>query len=182
MIILHGGIEHFFLAPFNADIKSIAFSLSNINRFTGHVGIYSVAQHSVLVAQQLPDNLKLSGLLHDAPEAYIGDVSSPLKRLLPDYKHIEDFYHKEIDRQFGTDTRCNEVKSADLRMLVTEAKHFGLPLDRFPNMQTFNIDIERWSPEFAMNAFLKMYAELTGTVYTMFDSDGRRSIFCDVDE
>lgn len=182
MIILHKGIEHTFLAPFDANIESIAFSLAHINRFTGHVGVYSVAQHSVLVAMQLPDELKLSGLLHDAPEAYIGDVSSPLKRLLPDYKLIEDFYHQEIDRQFGVDTECNEVKSADLRMLVTEAKHFGLPLNKFPNMQTYKIDIERWRPEFAMNAFLKMYAELTGGVYTMLDGEGKRSIFCDVDE
>ena len=83
-IQLCDGERHYFNEPFVPNIYSIAYSLSFINRFTGHAGAYSVAQHSILVAQHLPEEFKLSGLLHDATEAYLSDVSSPLKRLMPE--------------------------------------------------------------------------------------------------
>jgi len=81
------------------DIIDIAHSLSQICRFTGHTRtFYSVAQHSVLVAENLEfpsdfdfekiESTKKMALLHDAQEAYIGDISRPLKRSL---KSIFDF-------------------------------------------------------------------------------------------
>ena len=157
MIVLCNGDLHRFCKPFIADIESIAFALAHINRYTGHVGQYSVAQHCVLVSQQLPKELKLSGLLHDAPEAYIGDVSKPLKALLPEYQKIEQFYHAEIDQQFNVTTEHGAIKEADLRMLITEAKAFGLPLDEFPKAEPFNIEFERWSPEGAAHIFMTCF-------------------------
>ncbi|MBE3914899.1 hypothetical protein HJ155_23190 [Vibrio parahaemolyticus] len=157
MIVLSNGDLHRFCKPFIADIESIAFALAHINRYTGHVGQYSVAQHCVMVSQQLPEELKLSGLLHDAPEAYIGDVSKPLKMLLPDYQKIEQFYHAEIDQQFNVTTEHPAIKEADLRMLITEAKSFGLPLDEFPKAEPFNIEFKRWTPEQAAHIFIKCF-------------------------
>ncbi len=157
MIILRNGELHRFCKPFTADIESIAFALSHINRYTGHVGQFSVAQHCVMVSQQLPEELKLSGLLHDAPEAYIGDVSKPLKALLPEYQQIEQFYHAEIDQQFNVTTEHPAIKEADLRMLITEAKAFGLPLDEFPKVAPFNIEVERWTPKQAEQIFLSCF-------------------------
>lgn len=67
------------------DIRDIAHSLSHLCRFTGHTNLfYSVAQHCLLVAEKIPGGPeeKLAALLHDAAEAYVGDLSSPLKKWL----------------------------------------------------------------------------------------------------
>jgi hypothetical protein len=64
------------------DIDDIAFALSNVGRFTGHVRT-TVAAHSVLVASVLREfgvckHGRYLGLMHDAHEAYLGDVSGPV--------------------------------------------------------------------------------------------------------
>jgi 5'-deoxynucleotidase YfbR-like HD superfamily hydrolase len=77
------------------DVRDIAHALANLCRFTGHTNaFYSVAQHSCLVArivedlwqrehgEKCPAPVALAALLHDAPEAYLGDVNTPLKRAM----------------------------------------------------------------------------------------------------
>ncbi len=159
-IRLNNGDAHHFGEPFTPDIESIASALSHINRFNGHVGQYSVAQHCVLVALQLPRELRLSGLLHDAPEAYIGDVTAPLKSMLPDYAHLEIFYHEAIDGHFGTVTRSPEVQDVDLRMLLTEAKSFGLSSEGFPDVAPYDFVIARHTPDVARDMFLSVFYSL----------------------
>jgi hypothetical protein len=74
------------------NIRDIAHALSNMCRYNGHTKKhYSVAQHSVLVAENLPDH-KLWGLLHDASEAYLPDVPRPVKKHL----YIWDSQHKKF--------------------------------------------------------------------------------------
>ena len=160
MIRLNNGEDHHFGKPFTPDIISIAKALSHINRFNGHVGQYSVAQHCVLVALELPKDLRLSGLLHDAPEAYIGDVTSPLKKLLPDYQELENYYHRVIDSHFGVFTQHQAVYEVDLRMLMTEVKTFGLGAEGFPDVKPYDFEIVRQSPDVARDMFLTVYYSL----------------------
>ena len=85
------GKEFYFLdpTPDSIDIRDIAHSLAFTCRYTGHSRrFYSVAEHSVLVSYLAVD--PLAGLLHDASEAYITDIASPIKPHLANYKELED--------------------------------------------------------------------------------------------
>lgn len=108
----------------DVDIEDIANALSNICRFAGHLPeFYSVAQHSVLCSQIVPQEYAFEALLHDAAEAYCQDIPAPLKRLLPDYRRIETLVDDLIRSKFGLPLHQSDlVKYADLTMLVTERR------------------------------------------------------------
>jgi len=64
-------------------LEHIVYSLSLMNRFNDAALFpYSVAQHLLHVAELLMPKLRLEGLLHDAAEAYSGDMVSPLKQVI----------------------------------------------------------------------------------------------------
>lgn len=87
---------------FNYSIEDIAHPLSNICRFGGHCrSFYSVAQHSVIIANLLPKELQMEGLFHDASEAFTVDIPKPLKVLLGDYNLLEKRILKAILNHFG---------------------------------------------------------------------------------
>jgi uncharacterized protein len=92
-ILLRSGTMHDLLNPAaNGDpiIEDIAHALANICRWTGHTSrFYSVAEHCTRAAAIAPPECKLHVLMHDAAEAYLGDVATPLKNLLPRYRDME---------------------------------------------------------------------------------------------
>lgn len=117
--------RHFNYSDPNLDsicLLDIAHSLSQINRFCGHTNWpYSVAQHSVGASYIVPQEFALEALMHDAHEAYVGDMMSPLKHLLPDYKSVELRIEQMVRLKFGLPAQTSpEVKHADLVMLATE--------------------------------------------------------------
>lgn len=149
------------------EIEDIAHALSNICRFTGHSSkFYSVAQHSVAVSLVIEPRYALYGLLHDAAEAFIGDVSSPLKSLLPDYKEIEFRVEKAILSRFGLAYPMPlEVKRADLIMLSTEQRDLLPPHDDewevIKNVKALSEKIIPLEPSEAKKLFLQRFYELT---------------------
>lgn len=140
------------LDPESICIEDIAHALSNTARFGGHLKkMYSVAQHSCFVAANVPVKFKLAALLHDASEAYIGDMPSPFKKLMPDYKVIEDRIMQAISLKFGFDFPLpKEVKEVDRQALNFEWEACVLGV----------IETEIYSPELAKEQFLLMYNKI----------------------
>jgi hypothetical protein len=118
--------------PDDVEIKDIAHALSLQARFNGHTTrFYSVAQHCVLVAHACPTR-PMWGLLHDAAEAYTGDLVRPLKKLLcPAIASIDRGIIEAVARRFGLPLgfeRSEEVHRADFLLLATEKRDL-LPHD-----------------------------------------------------
>lgn len=128
------------LTPDQVHLEDIAHALALKCRWTGHTReFYSVAQHSVHVAELLPPHLQMAGLLHDAAEAYLPDVASPIKGrfavLVPFGPILERLSMGRLeDRILGAVGRSLDMPElrhltglaatnhADLVMLVTEAR------------------------------------------------------------
>lgn len=152
--------------PAQIDIGDIAHGLAYQCRFNGQTNrFYSIAQHSLMVASILPDSLKLAGLLHDAAEAYVGDIVQPLKVLLPDFEVIEERFSKAIGMRLGVSLDHHpEVKQADLIALATEKRDL-LPREKcqwplLEGVQPLGRLTLPMSPEQAKEAFTNMFFAL----------------------
>ncbi len=144
------------------NINDIAYALSNICRFGGHSSkFYSVAQHCVLVSTVVSPANALLGLMHDASEAYLGDVVRPLRLLIRDYQTLESAWNKVILRKFQVTGDHTEVKEADNHILsleisaLTYSKGGGWPDFSSPRMP--GITIDPWTPALARRVFIAYY-------------------------
>jgi uncharacterized protein len=154
-------------------IEDIAHALSMLCRFNGQCQrFYSVAEHSVHVSFEIAPELAMVGLMHDAAEAYLGDVPSPLKGRLRDFKRIEDNLLRAIAAKFGfampgegTD-EARELKRADKQLLIDEKEAIMAPEpEAWPSGAPPVKDpsrIEGWPPEIAKAKFLERFRELKG--------------------
>lgn len=171
----HTGRMAFPLEPTPAVIviEDVAAALSKICRFNGHcLGqyAYSVAQHSVLVSR-LCLTKPLAGLLHDAAEAYLGDIAKPVKVELDRISkgalsQIEERLLVAIGEAFLVpfeDLVCEEVRYADRVMLATEKRWLmtAEPWPWHPMAEPCELIVEPWPPAVARRCFLDRFKELT---------------------
>jgi hypothetical protein len=156
--------------PKSIHLGDIAHALSLLCRYTGHVRChYSVAQHSVLVSRLVPPQHALWGLMHDASEAYINDISSPLKHCpeMDFYRRVERVIMGAVCRRFGLPLeQPAEVRDADLRLLVTEKRDLlGPSPEPWPVEATHEPLVEhiiQWEARAAEEAFHARFRELCG--------------------
>jgi uncharacterized protein len=184
--------------PGDIDIEDIAHALSRVSRFGGHSeDMYSVAQHSVLVAQTVAAELAslyglgladapdiiLWGLLHDASEAYIGDVVWPLKRApeMKGYKEIEVRVMDAVVRRFDLiPGEPQVVKACDIKLLATEKRDimsYGTERARSAGREAKSAQdrlggwysdsteplpriIRAWQPNVAKRTFLELFHQM----------------------
>ena len=111
------------ITPDDIDMFDIGWALAQNLRFNGHSIIgYSVAEHCVALSHVVPQHLKLPAFLHDAGEAFIGDIVTPVKRLFPEIEKLENRILEAIFAKHRLSMRLlEEVKEWDWQMCRTEA-------------------------------------------------------------
>ena len=154
------------------DIEDIAHALSMLCRANGHFkSFYSVAQHSIncmkeAKARGYSDRIQLACLLHDASEAYLSDVTRPVKAELPRYKEIEaplqeTIWNKWLDQPLTEEER-KQVFDIDDTILAHEF------LNLMGEKITDQIPAINSVPQFAFTGFdtskqqfLRLFRQLT---------------------
>lgn len=165
-------------SPESIDIFDIAHSLGNQCRYAGHVTrFYSVAEHSVLLSEIVdPGNgnplVSLAALLHDAEEAYTGDINQPLKSLVPYFKKLADRIRRAIFDKFEIPWRIltadawTLIKQTENRLILTEREVLlAEPPEKwildFMDLKRFNKRIiKSWDPRTATEKFIFRFYSL----------------------
>ena len=149
--------------PQTFDIKDIAWSLAHQCRFNGHcTQFYSVAQHCIYCSMMC--DKAYDALMHDAEEAYIGDLSTPVKEVLGEsYQEMRNVIREALALHFYYEPKDLEVVRVDQCMLATEKQQimvetdwdWNLPEKAYPDLQ-----IIECGPEDAYGWFLHRYETL----------------------
>lgn len=159
------------------DINDIAHALSINNRYNGHLNVpYSVAQHSVLVMEEALNIFKstvptadrntlkkfaLQALLHDATEAYIPDMPSPIKQFLPDFKKMEKELQRHIFRYYEVPEEEHVIiKQVDRDIRIAEMWSMS-DWDEVDNRGPLDITITPWDSRVAYLKFKRVYEDIS---------------------
>ena len=155
--------------PDDISIEDIAHALSMTCRWGGHCKkFYSVAEHSVHIAHHiLNPRDALFGLLHDAHEAYIGDMPKPFKATFPTWKHIEDILDDAIFTHFGLQgfSMPSVVKELDIAILTNEKKALMGDVDwgYEPAPPIRELKLKCWEPKEAERHFMETFKGLSAS-------------------
>ena len=158
--------------PEQLDAGDIARALANLSRFGGHTrAFYSVAQHSVIVSQLVEERGgdaedAFAALMHDATEAYLGDMPHPIKHRSPlgaAFKAAEDQLEAAIRDRFAIRADVPEIKRVDRALLATERRAFSTEDWHWPELdgvEPLELELEGWPPDEAAGAFARRFDEL----------------------
>ena len=159
-------------SPEDIDAGDIARALANTCRFGGHSkAFYSVAQHSAIVCDLLeqrgasPDEL-MAALLHDASEAYLGDLPHPIKHrseLGAAFRVAEKSLEAVIAERFALPEAAGRIKPLDRALLAAERRTFSEVTWHWPELdgaEELEIDIEAWPPGRAQQEFIRRYERI----------------------
>jgi hypothetical protein len=149
------------------NIRDIAHSLSQQCRFTGHTReFYSVASHSTLATLLVPEELKLTALLHDASEAYLSDLARPVKHGLgfgEAYREVESRLQECVADKFDLPWPFpEEIHDADDTLLRSEQRDLMPDALRVPGDSYTPFPIYGEPPQRAEFRFLEEYRRLSG--------------------
>lgn len=170
------------ILPSDIELWDIAASLSMQSRFLGHTAglkrkhaplhlrFYSVAQHCLQVSLRCPAECALEGLMHDAAEAYMGDITRPMKALLERVapgalKSIERQVEQAIALQFGltypwpaavhaADDLCCRIEKNNFWPTMGRGDESGLPVLPAIELQTL-------MPGEAASLFTRVFYDLS---------------------
>ena len=163
----YSGKQLWLNAPMASDVHpvDVAHALSMLCRYGGHsASFYSVAEHCVLMSRAVPEEDALWALLHDATEAYLGDVVTPLKRMLHSYQRIEDDFMDVVMARFGlTGDMPDSVRDADARIVLDERAALMLPTPapwKMDHLEPLGVRVEGWEPEHAEQEYSRRLIEL----------------------
>jgi hypothetical protein len=171
--------------PEDIDIEEIARALAYQCRYNGNVkAYYSVAEHSVLMADRLyrstgAPQLAMGALLHDAAEAFTGDITYPMQVLLfagtcgqavrQQYKAAQARFDVLIAAHAGVDVAMLHhpvVRDADLSILLDERAVLldpgPLPWDVEETHRPLGVHLRGWEPEIAEREWLRTFNRYQG--------------------
>lgn len=115
-------VDVFNLEKKHLQLETMAHSLSQLNRYTGHALFpYSVAQHSWLLWLCVPAHLRRCALIHDWSEAFTNDIAYPVKVTLPEYTKVEEGIQRRIFELMGEPwENIEELHYYDKQICVNE--------------------------------------------------------------
>jgi hypothetical protein len=145
--------------------EDIAIALSRLCRFCGHGRrFYSVGEHSIRLASMVPDRFKLEALLHDAAEAYVGDLSAAVRPFVQQFDRLELRVYAQIAKKFGIPARVSPVvDEADLEIRGFELfELFGVSLNTGDPSFCAPVDFPALSPDLVSVLWLELLSEYWG--------------------
>jgi hypothetical protein len=158
--------------PNQIELADIARALANQCRFGGHCRtFYSVAQHCVIVSELIEEegasaDQALAGLMHDAAEAYLGDLPHPIKhrsQLGQAFREAEGPLERVIRERFSIIDSPAAIKRVDRALLATERLAFSAERWHWPELagvEPLGLELVAWSPDEAADAFIRRFEEL----------------------
>jgi hypothetical protein len=172
--VTHSGIIFSILEPTQdmIQLEDVAYSLSNLNRFTGHSDPpYSVAEHCIHCSYVSEDpSVQRACLLHDLGEFVLADVSSPVKSLFPRYKEVEEKILCVAFEKYGLrdiapwdgliDNADKGMTLVEVKELMPRSKAFDYVYETYPVLET-PPSIQCWSAKYAEKMFLRRAKELS---------------------